>query len=319
MKQNSAFESFFNTAVVNDLQKIEPIRQKGALAMKWLIRVTISILILSGLIFLFQGGSDLFGLTLLSGVFLGFGGMVVLKHYMNDYFPYEDKFKKYIVPKIISLISEDLTYRPLQQISINRVRASRLIPENAVFNVEGSDFIHGKYHDVPIMMSYLNAKTTGEDSKTFFNGIFFVADFKKDFEGSVILLPNASGKTSSNMLSRIMGRGRQESYVQMEDIAFGEEFFCYASDDILARYVLSFSFKEKLIHYNKLHPYTSIFFSFVNGSMYLIIDNKRNPFAPSYNKPLTDQTQIKNIFDEIMLIFDVVEVLELNKRIWSKE
>ncbi len=319
MNKNISIDSVLDKDLVQKLESLEPKRVKVNLIMKWIGRISLSLFIISLFIYFKDGGTDLFQILLIGCVVVGVGGAVIYNLYTAKHLPYIDKYKEYVVPKIISLIADDLSYRPMQHINESRVASSRIIAGNSNFKVNGSDLINGNYHGIPIMLSYLRARSTGEESSTLFDGIFLVADFKKDFKGSVILLPNITRKNKPGFLSRMMSKGRSESYIQLEDTEFAKEYICYASDDILARYILSFSFKDKLLEYRKRYPHFFVIFSFIDGVMHLVVDNKRNPFTPSLQKPLTDKNQMKSLFDELMMVFEVVEVLELNEKIWSKE
>lgn len=92
----------------------------------------------------------------------------------------------------------------------------------------------------------------------------------------------------------------------------------YSDDQVEARYVLSTSLMRRITEFKEKHP-NSIFLSFVNSCLHVAISYQRNLFEPRFFKKITDFSVAKAYFEDFQLALSIVDELNLNNRIWTKQ
>lgn len=238
-------------------------------------------------------------------------------------YSYYSQFKSEVIRPIIEFISEELNYFPDRCISKRDYEKSRLFLQG-VDSFKGDDLVQGKIEKTELRFSELHTryKTTGSKGEThwhdIFKGLFFIADFNKDFQGSTILLPANIGSGFS-FFKKIFGLNRKEKLVELSDPEFADNFTCYSTDDIKARYILTPALMQRLNKFHKKYPENKVSLSFVNGKVFIAITYKRDLFEPGYWKSLVSYPKVKSYFDDIKLTVEIVHDLNLNNRIWTKE
>jgi len=315
MKTIHEFEEFYNNSLKTDLINLNDRRKR--IVNKFLIMffaVFVPLVALS-VIFEFYWGI----LIAFVAAFVVFFLWVRDKHFYND-------FKIQIINRIVYFISPDLKYEPQSSVTVGEFSTSRLFL-TSVDRFSGDDLVYGKIDKTEIRLSEIKAeyKTTTTDSKgnrkttwhTLFKGLFFIADFNKDFTGSTVVLPNSLGK-GFKFLKKLMGANRREKLVELEDVNFKKAFNVYGDDQIQARYILSTSLMERMLEYKK-KTNKGIYISFVDSKMYLGIPYSKDLFEPSYLKSLVNFNLIKTYFEDLVLVISIVDDLNLNLRIWTKE
>ena len=167
--------------------------------------------------------------------------------------------------------------------------------------------------------------TSGTGSKrqthytTIFKGIFFVADFNKHFKTHTIVLPDTAeklfGKFGQSLQSMNKTRGE---LIKLEDPEFEKEFCVYGDDQVEARYILTPALVRSILEFKKKWN-TKIYLSFVDSKVYIAISLKKNLFETRLFKSIVDYTFIEENVKYLILLIGIVEDLNLNTRIWTKE
>jgi hypothetical protein len=183
--------------------------------------------------------------------------------------------------------------------------------------------------ETDIMLSEVHAqyRSTTTDSKgrtsaryhTFFRGLFMCADFHKHFRGTLRIMPNSTSFLGG--IGRALSAFRpfsSEQLVRLEDPEFEKSFNAYGSDDIEARYILSPGMMQRMLELQRRWD-DEVRFSFLDSNVCIAIQHRRDLFEPQLNRPADCQRQLQQIAGEIRFCLDLVEQLNLNTRIWSKE
>ncbi|MFH0861999.1 MAG: DUF3137 domain-containing protein [Candidatus Altiarchaeota archaeon] len=252
---------------------------------------------------------------------IGFGNGMVTKGYRKDY-------KDQVVGKVVKFIDEGLEYRPSQGIETSAYHDSKIFLTH-VDRYHSEDFISGTVGKTKVEFSEVHAeyKTEYRDSKghrhtqwhTIFRGIFFVADFNKDFKGLTLVVPDTAQKLFGSLVgsffqSHSIGR---PDLVKMEDPEFEKLFVVYGNDQVEARYILSPSLMQRLVEYKKKTGKT-LHFSFNKSQVYVAIPYNKDLFEPRIFRTLMDYDEVKGYFEDLKLVTSIVDELNLNTRIWSK-
>ena len=248
--------------------------------------------------------------------------MVLTKGFVAD-------FKGTVVDGVVRFCDPSLTYEPKQHISQPQFRESGIF-QHGIDRFKGEDHVVGKVGATALEFSELHAeyKTTSTDSKghtrttwhTIFKGLFFIADFNKDFRGATVVLPDVAerlfgflGKTLQKM-----NFARSGELVKLEDPEFERQFVVYGDDQIEARYILSPSLMARIMDFKKSSG-REILVSFVRSKVYVAIKTGKNMFEPRIFSTLLDFSLVRDYLQDLQFALGIVEELDLNTRIWTKE
>lgn len=254
----------------------------------------------------------MFGFFILAGIY-----HFATKEYVNN-------FKAGIIEKIVRFIENNLSYSKANHISQASFMASKLFNHHPdIFS--GDDYVRGKIGQTDLEFSEINAKYVTRDSKgrrhehTIFKGLFFIADFNKEFHGKTIILPDRAEKLFGQFGSMLqsMNKGRGE-LIKLEDPEFEKMFVVYADDQIEARYILSTSLMKRIVDFRKSSN-KAIQISFVGSKVNIAVTYFKNLFEPRVFRTLLDFLPIKEYFEDLKMAISIVEDLNLNTRIWTKQ
>jgi hypothetical protein len=192
------------------------------------------------------------------------------------------------------------------------------------------DYVSGSVGKTKVEFSEVHSeyKTEYHDSKghrhevwhDIFRGVFFVADFNKEFKGLTLVLPDTAQKMFGDMIGSFFQKhsiGRPD-LVKMEDPEFEKLFVVYGNDQVEARYILSPALMQRLVEYKKKTGKT-LHFSFCKSKVYVAIPYNKDLFEPRIFRSIVDFDEVKGYFEDLQLVVSMVEDLNLNTRIWGKE
>lgn len=233
---------------------------------------------------------------------------------------FRKRFKKELLAPVIKFISEDLHYQPHQFIPPSNFRASKLF-RSPISSYSGDDYVHGKIDETIFHFSELFVEQRNKNSSSgksvAFGGLFFVADFHKNFNGGTYLIPNKL-KYRVSWLRKSQTKMVKEKQVFLENEALSRYFLCFSDNDITARYILSPSMMERILQFKKKYPKNDIHISFNYNHVFVAIDHPNDLFEPSFNQSVYSESSLQAYFEEIQLVVHLVEQLKLNHRIWTR-
>ncbi|MPN21002.1 hypothetical protein SDC9_168381 [bioreactor metagenome] len=177
-----------------------------------------------------------------------------------------------------------------------------------------------------VKFSELKAEAERHSSKggtyweTVFRGIFFIGDFQKNFKTNTYVLPDKTerlfGRTFAGFFQRFdnLGWGRGDM-VRMEDPEFEKRFVVFSKDQIEARYILSPDLMRAMCTMRDKYS-GKIGFAFLKSSVYIAIPSGVDRFELHGGGTFR---AIERLAEEIGIFLDIVGILKLNVRIWTKE
>lgn len=151
-----------------------------------------------------------------------------------------------------------------------------------------------------------------------FCGVIFQADFNKNFNGVTVVQSRAFGSSISEWFSsNVPFFSDSSSRVKLESPEFEKTFITHSSDQIEARYILTPLMMESICALNDRCKY-SISLSFIGNIVNIAFPLSKNYFeAPLFKSLMTDELMRDDI-DLVRHIYQVIETLDLNTRIWGK-
>lgn len=147
---------------------------------------------------------------------------------------------------------------------------------------------------------------------TVFRGVLMRITFPRKVEGVTVITRDQGWLNSLQKLSRSFGSTKLER-IGLVDPRFEKAFEVYGNDQVLARYMLTPSFMERLIDLEKAlkgKRVRAMFDEHSGKGELLIAAETGNLFeVGSMWKPLADQGRIKSIIDELNLVTGLVKML----------
>lgn len=316
MRSKEELKTFYNSEILPHLDELEELR-KFQLRRQTFIGIAFLASVGLGLATFMPFMIIIFLLVSLILYFIFYG----FKRKRPDF---KTQYKDTVIRKIIQFISPELVYSSHQFISNTKFSNSGIFLQQVdIYN--GEDLVQGMIDKTTVEFCELHTQDRTTDSKgrthyvTIFKGIFYIADFHKNFIGKTYVLSDFGerfmgffGKMFQDM--NIM----RPDVVRLENPEFEKYFVVYATDQVEARYILSPSFMEKLLAFRK-RVNTTIQLSFIESQVYLAIPMKKNLFEPSLRKTVKRFEDVEEYYDQVCFCTDIVEELNLNTRIWSKQ
>lgn len=242
------------------------------------------------------------------------------------YLEFRARFKNDMVAPLVSAFDPGLSYQPRGSVAHEEFVASGLFREYPANEYGGEDLISGRIGATAIRFSEVQAYHTqqgsgrrgGKKSRKLFDGLFFVADFNKHFQGSTYVLPDRAQRLLGGLGQALQGlSSTYGQLIKLEDPEFERLFVVYGSDQIEARYILSASLMARISAF-RIKSGQALRLGFVDSHLYVAIELGRNLFEPRLFRSLIDRALYREFWDDLELLTGIVEDLNLNTRIWSK-
>ncbi|HYV91307.1 MAG TPA: DUF3137 domain-containing protein [Chitinophagales bacterium] len=322
MKSPEEFDNYYKTTLVPILELLEHERKKVAGAF-W--KVVFSILLFIPVILLSLAFKNpwLF-ILLLAPIFFAVKNS---SEYSKRKRAYVQHFKEEVITGLVKTINEELSYYPQSLISQYDYCESDLF-RSRIDSYSGGDLVEGKIVLTNLAFSELHHREKREytDNKgirhthwvTIFKGIFFIADFNKNFRGRTYVLPESGFDFLGvgTMLERwFEGRG---DIVKLENPVFEKFFKVFSNDQIEARYIISPSLMERLVEFREKVK-NRIYVSFIHSKVFIAIPLSKNLFEPNEFSSGVKSDYLREYLFYLTLVTDIVDDLNLNTRIWTKQ
>lgn len=319
MKTIDELKRFYHQALKPDLQALE---KRRLAIVKKITSIGIAAFGVAGIVILLFAGVVrdvvpviIFPLMAAGGITFGLG-WYISKGYRTD-------FKVSIIERLVGFVDSQLKYNPKRYIKQSEFNASKIF-HTKPNRYKGDDYVSGKIGQTEIRFSELDAKHESGSGKNrtvvqIFKGLFFIADFNKHFHGRTVVLPDTSEKMFGRLGQKLQKWNiSRDDLVKLEDPEFEREFVVYSNDQVEARYILSTSLMKRIVDF-KRNSGKKIHLSFINSQVNVAVSFKRSLFEPKLFSTLLDFKPIQEYFEDLVLAVGIVEDLNLNTRIWTKE
>jgi hypothetical protein len=143
-----------------------------------------------------------------------------------------------------------------------------------------------------------------------YKGFVFMADFHKSFEGTTIVRTR-KGKTCSSIITFV------GSPIQTVSYEFDKMFDVFTTDEVTARYLLPINMLERLMELRKRFNKYGISICLHGGIITILIHYC--DFFEVNKKGRLNERALRKTYDELKLVLEIIDVLNLNTRIWGKQ
>lgn len=223
-------------------------------------------------------------------------------------------YKEEVVDEIIHAFCPDAAYTPNDGVGEGLFRNCGLFSSPDRYYAE--DLIEGCLGKTNFICSEVHAEERRARStkngvqyywEDIFKGFLFIADFHKEFQGETTILRNSFFKVK-------MGASR----VKMENPDFEKVFDVFSTNQIEARYLITPSMMERMLKLDSNFK-KGVTISFRNSTILVAIPDSKNRFEADVWSSLNDMSILKSDFAVLQSLLEIVDELNLNTRIWSKE
>ncbi|MCX6694957.1 MAG: DUF3137 domain-containing protein [Candidatus Altiarchaeota archaeon] len=329
MKTVEELKKYYEEQLLSDLKELDGKRKKTLLTMIGYTGVVFVVGVVLAVVLILMAYTTnpcLPCCVIMAPMFLLIAWIVSLNHAKSGYVK---GFKVQVMPKIVKFIDEGLSFDEKRGVSLADFGKSKIFLTH-VDSYSSEDYIYGTVGKTKIEFSEVHAQEKREyrDSKghrhtqyvTIFKGVFFIADFNKNFRTQTLVLPDTAEKLLGNMIgsflqSKNIGR---PPLVKMEDPEFEKIFVVYGDDQIEARYVLSTSLMRRIVDF-KNRTKRNVYLSFIENKLMVAIPEGRNLFEPRLFRSIVDYSQVEQYYNDLKFIVEIIDDLNLNTRIWGKE
>lgn len=288
-------------------EKIEALAQEKAESMKY-VAIYGTLL---GLVFSIFGYA-MFGLL---GVIVSVAAGIGLV-YASYYQHLNAKYKREVVPAMVQTICAGATYSAEGTFKKELIKASDLYEAGWGEHYKNEDTIRGKVGSTDFVYSEVklsHIQSTGKSSTEVidFQGFAFEADFNKHFPGHTAL---------SSEQMHLMGRMGLSSmkHITLEDVDFNSRYRIYTTNDQEARYILSPALQQRIMQMDDTLQREAgakeLSMSFKEGRLLIMCQSHEDRFEVKYKLE-----EVRRDFMALCCMLDIIEQLNLNLRIWTKE
>ena len=320
MSSYKDFREFYEKELRPDLEIIDRKRRKVDRRVITVLLIMATLII--GELILIPDKNE--ALRVMVPILTGIAGFILISVFSKSY---RKEYKKRIITRITAFVDEGLTYTPEGTIPKSEFVKSEIFPLSCDrFN--GEDHFRGKLGKTDIEFSevvakHRNTSRSGSNKKDnysiIFRGLFIIADFNKHFRTHTVVLPDTAerlfGKFGQALQSISLNRGE---LIRLEDPVFEKEFCVYGDDQVEARYILTPSLMERILTFKRKWN-TTVYLSFLDSKVYIAIRMFKNLFETRLFKSVVDYSFMEDNLRFLTLLTEIVEDLNLNTRIWTKE
>ncbi len=319
MKTLDDLRQFYNTTLLSDLEGLERQRRKIVQKVTYVIVGAVCVAVI-GFFFAMQSFHAAAPAIIISLVLCLIIGGVLYKILIRSYVA---EFKSVVIERIVHFIDVNLAYSPKSCIPKSTFVLSKIFATKPN-RYKGDDFVSGKVGATRIQFSELHAEYESGSGKnrhrhTVFRGLFFIGDFNKHFTGQTVVLPDTAEKLFGRLGRKLQSLNiSRDQLINLEDPEFERHFVVYGSDQVEARYILSTSLMARIMDFRKKTG-RKIHLSFIGSMVFVAASYTRSLFEPRLFRTLLDFEPIRQYFEDLQLAIGIVDDLNLNTRIWSKE
>ena len=320
MSKYKNFREFYEKELLPDLEIID--RKRKKVDRRVITVLIIMAALITGELILIPSNYE--GLWVMVPILTGIAGFIFISVFSRGY---RQEYKRRIMTRIARFVDEGLTYNPEGTVPKSEFVKSEIFPLSCD-KYNGEDHFSGKLGKTDIEFSEVVAKhrnTSGSGSNKkdnysiIFRGLFIIADFNKHFKTHTLVLPDTAerlfGKFGQKLQSLSLNRGE---LIRLEDPVFEKEFCVYGDDQVEARYILTPALMERILTFKRKWN-TTVYLSFLDSKVYIAIRMFKNLFETRLFKSVVDYDFMEDNLRFLILITEIVDDLNLNTRIWTKE
>ncbi|HCW08434.1 MAG TPA: hypothetical protein DGG95_13840 [Cytophagales bacterium] len=236
------------------------------------------------------------------------------------------RFKSEVIGKMVKFVDENLNYKPEQGMARGEFLESHIFL-SAGDRFTSEDLVTGRIGNTEIRFAEVRTERRDDEGRrnaqyqtydTLFRGILFKADFNKNFNGRTVVLTDQAEKAFGGLGTFFQKMNQmRDPLIKMDDVNFEKAFAVYGTDPVEAHYLLSPSLMERILNFKS--KLGKIELSFVDSHLYVAIPTRQNLFESRLFSSIVKYPKLETYHHYLQSLAGMVEDLNLNTRIWTKE
>lgn len=227
-----------------------------------------------------------------------------------------------LIPLLLARVAPTLKYQYHSGMPRNRFEKLQLYSSFDRYKTWGR--ISGVLGKTRLEISGVHAEKRYRSKKqtsysTVFRGVIFSADCNKNFSSRTLVLPDFAEKCFGKLVGNFLQKMNftEGSLVKLENVEFEKEFSVYGGDQIESRYLLTPDMMERLLKI-KAMANNQLRLVFQDGNVTVAMENF-SWMSPAYCGKVASIKFLEQTLQGICRMTGLVEALDLNTRIWSKQ
>jgi hypothetical protein len=307
MISNNDFRTFYQDELSGSVEALEKYRYENAKKLKRLFFIAIFCIPILGMGILTLHAVIIVISSIPLFLFMG----MAYQQYQEMNIHLRSPFKNLVLLKSIDFLFEQSVYIENQRIAKTVFEKSMLFPSE-VSAVKGEDFMQFTLGKVTMM--FCEAKVFSLHGRKLFSGLFLTSCFNKYFTCKTIVFSQKTAGYFHRVKKQLFHNMKR---IQLEDPDFEKQFYTLSNNQVEARYILSTGLMKRILDY-KAKTGRDISVSFADNRLYCAVPKYDDFFEVPFFKPL-DFEFVKQSLAPVILYTDIVEDLNLNLRIWTKQ
>ena len=288
-----------------EFKDVEKARQvyHDKLVRAWTIALVVS-LVMGGITFPFASFIAIF----IALFVLCIGAIILAFATSKEATAYRDAYKDYFIKRNLASVFTNLQYHQNVGLNSGLLRSSEMVNTGDIYH--SNDLAQGTYKGVNFVQADVHIEEEYYDSDgnrqevTIFRGRFMVFEFPKKFSFKLELIGKKFGRAA-----RIPGKSKQTD--------FNKAFKIYAQDGFEAFYILDPAIMEKIQAINESHN-GRVLFGFLNNTLLIGLNDGKDSFEPpKSSRPIDEKAEVEKVSKEIRVITDFVDLLSLDKKLFT--
>jgi hypothetical protein len=319
VKSEKELWEFYKSELLKDLQALE--NQRKGIVNKLTIMIVIMLCLALGAALLVSMNFGFILPAIIAPVIIcGIIGAGLYKFITSGY---RVDFKYMVIERIVKFIDEALVYNSSFYIPETIYKMSEIFKMDPD-RYRGDDLVKGKMGKTEVEFSEIHSEYKTRDKNgthwhTIFKGLFFIGDFNKHFTCRMVVLPDTAERMFGHIGKMLQSWNiTRDDLIKLEDVEFEKFFVVYGSDQIQARYILSPGLMQRITEFRRKTG-RDIYLSFQLSKVFVAIPYRKDLFEPKMFRSVLDFEPIKEYYEDLQLALGIVENLDLNTRIWTKE
>jgi len=231
---------------------------------------------------------------------------------------FNGEYKRTVVPALVDAICPGATYCAEGNFPKDLIKASKLYPAGWGEHYKNEDTIRGKVGSTDFVYGEMKLSHTQSNGKTStevidFKGFAFEADFNKHFQGQTVL-----SSEKFHLMGQVGGFLSSMDHIELEDVTFNNHYRTYTTNDQEARYILTPALQQRILEMEETLRREAggreLSMSFHGSRLLIMVQSSADRFEVKY-----DLEGVRRDFVAFCVLVDIIEMLNLNLRIWTKE
>lgn len=224
-----------------------------------------------------------------------------------------------VIPRIIEALGEDLKYCEASTLDREMFKAFDLFNDRLdVFRSE--DQVSGRCQDIcydvhEVYAAKREKKGKETEELVWFNGLIVQLDFNKNFRGHTVVIADRDSKLLGGWFGDADSR-RGKSLVQIADPDFERVYSAYSTDDQEAHYILTPKLTQLMMETRA--RFGDVRFAFFMNSLFVTVPTGGNRFEAGLTTHVAPEDIVADLMGVLQLTDRLIDVLDLETRIWSR-